>query len=136
MMHTERLLKALADKNRLRIIHLLTIKRMCVCELAFVIGITQPSVSRHLKKLLSAGVIASEQDRLWTNYYLRVEDQRLQAMLSCLKRCFREESEFKHDSGQLNKADRGKLCCREMKGGGRNYGKRKAYRRKEKRILE
>ncbi len=136
MRHTERLLKALADKNRLRIIHLLMIKTMCVCELSFVLGITQPSVSRHLKKLLSAGIIASEQDRLWTNYYLRGDDQRFQVLLPCLKRCFKEELAFGQDSKQLDKADRGKLCCREMKGGGRNYGKRKAYRRKETRILE
>ena len=111
MRHTERLLKALADKNRLRIIHLLTIEKMCVCELSFVLGITQPSVSRHLKKLLTAGIIASEQDRLWTNYFLRDDDRGFQAMLSCLKRCFKEDPSFERDSKRFNKVDREKLCC-------------------------
>ena len=53
----DKTLKAFADSNRLRILKLLEKKKMCVCELAFVLGITQPSVSKHLKKLTSTGLI-------------------------------------------------------------------------------
>ena len=42
MKELEKLLKALADKNRLRILKLLEVRKMCVCELASVLGITQP----------------------------------------------------------------------------------------------
>ena len=59
---SEKVLKAVADRNRLRILKLLESKHMCVCELAFVLGIKQPSVSRHLKKLKEAGLIDNEQD--------------------------------------------------------------------------
>ena len=40
--------KAVADKNRLRIFKMLQHKKMCVCELAAVLDISPPSVSRHL----------------------------------------------------------------------------------------
>jgi len=66
----EKTLKALADKNRIRILKLLENKKMCVCELACILGITQPSISRHLKKLKSADLIKAEQDGFWTNYML------------------------------------------------------------------
>lgn len=66
----DKIVKASADINRIRILSMLKIKKMCVCEMAFVLAISQPSVSRHLKKLKSAGFIASENEGLWTNYYL------------------------------------------------------------------
>jgi ArsR family transcriptional regulator len=53
----EKTLKASADKNRIRILKLLENKKMCVCELSHVLGIAQPSVSRHLKKLKSANLL-------------------------------------------------------------------------------
>jgi ArsR family transcriptional regulator len=61
-------LKCLADANRLRIIKLLEQKPMCVCELASILEITQPAVSKHLKKLKNAEIILSEQNGLWTDY--------------------------------------------------------------------
>ena len=112
MKELEKLLKALADKNRLRIVKLLETRKMCVCELAFVLGITQPSVSRHLKKLTAAGVIGSEQDRFWTNYYLRDNNKSLNILLSCLKKGLNSDSQIKEDLVKLKKVNRTKLCCR------------------------
>ena len=106
----ESLLKALADKNRLRILKLLETRKMCVCELAFVIGITQPSVSRHLKKLCCAGIIGSEQDRFWTNYYLRKDNPALRALLRCLSSHLSGEGIIKKDRRKLKKVNRSCLC--------------------------
>lgn len=78
----EKTLKALADKNRIRILKLLENKKMCVCELSHVLGITQPSVSRHLKKLKSADLIKYEQDGFWTNYMLAKPSDAYAAKLS------------------------------------------------------
>lgn len=108
----EKLLKALADKNRLRIIKLLEARKMCVCELAFVIGITQPSVSRHLKKLSAAGIVAYEQDRFWTNYYLRTDNEALKTLLSCFKKHLSSGNVIKRDLEKLRKANRVHLCCK------------------------
>ncbi|MEN8225917.1 MAG: metalloregulator ArsR/SmtB family transcription factor [Bacteroidota bacterium] len=45
-------------------------KRMCVCELQEALGISQPSVSKHLKILEEAGVVDYLKDGLWVNYFL------------------------------------------------------------------
>jgi len=60
----------LSDKNRLRILKLLEYKPMCVCELTYVLGIRQPSVSRHLRKLKEIGLIESRQDGQWREYFI------------------------------------------------------------------
>ncbi len=112
MKELERLLKALADKNRLRIIKLLEVRKMCVCELAFVIGITQPSISKHLKKLSAAGITAYEQDRFWTNYYLRQDNESLKILLSCLKKHLSSDAIVKKDREKLKRVNRTKLCCK------------------------
>ena len=63
-------LKAVADKNRMRILKMLERKSMCVCELAAVLGIKQPSVSKHLVILKNAGLIQDERNGQWIDYSL------------------------------------------------------------------
>jgi len=65
-----KVLKAVADKNRLRIFKMLQHKKMCVCELSAALGISMPSVSRHLSMMKDAGLIEDERDGMWTNYML------------------------------------------------------------------
>jgi ArsR family transcriptional regulator len=50
-----KVMKSLSDPNRIKIVKLLQQKRMCVCELQDALGISQPSVSKHLKILEEAG---------------------------------------------------------------------------------
>jgi ArsR family transcriptional regulator len=52
-----RVMKALADPNRTRILKLLQKKCLCVCEITDVIKLKQPSVSKHLKILENAGLV-------------------------------------------------------------------------------
>jgi len=105
-----KLLKAAADKNRLRILCLLQTRKMCVCELAFVLGITQPAVSRHLKKLSEAGIVGSEQDHFWTNYCLKDGDETAGAILSCLRKRLINDPVFKKDFRKMKKINRSRLC--------------------------
>lgn len=105
----DKTLKALADKNRLRILKLLEKKKMCVCELAFILGITQPSVSKHLKKLTSAGLIEKEQDGFWTNYYLKSDNQYSRALLKNLKLWLNEDKIIKEDLKKAKEANRAEL---------------------------
>lgn len=65
-----KVMKALADPNRVKIIKLLQQKVMCVCELQGALGIAQPSVSKHLKILEEAGLVDYRKEGLWVNYYL------------------------------------------------------------------
>ena len=65
--------KAVADKNRMRILKMLEKKKMCVCELSAVLEITQPSVSKHLSILKNAGLIQDERNGQWIDYSLCTE---------------------------------------------------------------
>ncbi len=65
-----KVMKALSDPNRVKLIKLLQHKTMCVCELQALLGIAQPTVSKHLKILEEAGLVDYSKDGLWVNYFL------------------------------------------------------------------
>ena len=65
-----KVVKALSDPNRVKIVKMLQHKKMCVCEIRALLQIAQPSVSKHLKSLENAGLVGSVKDGLWVNYYL------------------------------------------------------------------
>lgn len=68
------LFKALADPTRVRLVNLLaTTGARCVCELVEPLGLTQPTVSHHLKKLTDAGLLEREQRGVWAYYTLNRE---------------------------------------------------------------
>jgi ArsR family transcriptional regulator, arsenate/arsenite/antimonite-responsive transcriptional repressor len=78
-------LKAVADPARLRILGLLQAQPLgeaCVCHLTGPLGLTQSTVSHHLKVLLDAGLVGREQRGTWVHY--RVEPDGLQALASLL----------------------------------------------------
>jgi len=56
-------LKALGEPTRLKIIKLLSIQELCVCEIESVLNISQPRVSQHLKVLKVAGIVRERKDR-------------------------------------------------------------------------
>lgn len=65
-----KVMKALSDPNRVKMIKMLQHKMMCVCELQEALQIAQPTVSKHLKVLEDADLVTSKKDGLWVNYYL------------------------------------------------------------------
>src|ERR671937_3254293 len=69
---TARLFKALADPARVRIVNLLATRGepVCVCEFTEPLGLSQPTVSHHLKKLVNAGLLTREQRGTWAYYTL------------------------------------------------------------------
>lgn len=64
--------KALADPHRVRIVNLLANagEPVCVCDLMPQLGLSQGTVSFHLKKLLEAGLLTREQRGTWAYYSL------------------------------------------------------------------
>jgi ArsR family transcriptional regulator len=65
-----KVMKALSDPNRVKLLKLLQRREMCVCEIQAALGIAQPTVSKHLKILEAAGLVGREKDGLWVNYSL------------------------------------------------------------------
>jgi ArsR family transcriptional regulator len=69
---TAALFKALADPARVRIVSMLarSSEPVCVCQLTPALGLAQPPVSHHLKKLVQAGLLEREQRGVWAFYTL------------------------------------------------------------------
>jgi len=69
---TAALFKALADPHRVKIVNLLATSPdpVCVCEFTGPLGLSQPTVSHHLKKLVQAGLLRREQRGTWAYYSL------------------------------------------------------------------
>jgi ArsR family transcriptional regulator len=65
-----KVMKALSDPNRVKLVKMLQHKVMCVCEIREALGVAQPTVSKHLKVLETAGLVAYNKDGLWVNYHL------------------------------------------------------------------
>jgi ArsR family transcriptional regulator len=65
-----RVMKALSDPNRVKLLKMLQHKVMCVCEIREALGIAQPTVSKHLRVLEEAGLVGHRKDGLWVNYFL------------------------------------------------------------------
>jgi ArsR family transcriptional regulator, arsenate/arsenite/antimonite-responsive transcriptional repressor len=72
---TAEVFKALADPARVRIVNVLATsgEPVCVCHLIEPLGLSQPTVSHHLKKLTDAGLLDREQRGKWAYYALRPE---------------------------------------------------------------
>ena len=73
--HQARLLKALADPTRLRILSLLSRHEgeVCVFEIVESFTLEQPTISHHLRILRDAGLVDCRKKGLWAYYYVRRE---------------------------------------------------------------
>ncbi|MCL2316745.1 MAG: metalloregulator ArsR/SmtB family transcription factor [Actinomycetia bacterium] len=68
-----RVLKAVADPVRLRLLHHVAAApdtTVCACHLPAALGIGQPTLSHHLKKLVEVGLVTREQRGRWAHYRL------------------------------------------------------------------
>jgi len=65
-----RVMKALSEPNRVRMVKLLARRELCVCELQHLFGLAQSTVSKHLKILEEAGLIDYRKEGLWIIYRL------------------------------------------------------------------
>ena len=63
-----RLFKALSDETRLRILRLLEVREMCVCEVMVALDLTQPTASHHLGLLENAGLVKDRKEGKWVFY--------------------------------------------------------------------
>ncbi len=70
---TAELFKALADPARVRIVNLLATagEPVCACNLNEPVGLAQPTVSHHLKKLVDVGLLEREQRGKWAYFSLK-----------------------------------------------------------------
>ncbi len=105
-------LKAIADKNRIRIIKMLEKKKMCVCELSAVLEITQPSVSRHLSILNNAGILKDERNGQWIDYSLNDEriNQYAPVIKNVIQKWLNSDATIKNDLRRAKNLSRKDIC--------------------------
>jgi ArsR family transcriptional regulator len=81
-----RAFKALGDPTRVRLVSLIAAQpggEACVCDLTEPVGLSQPTVSHHLKLLVEAGLLMREQRGKWA--YYRVVDDAFGALAGALR---------------------------------------------------
>ena len=103
-----KILKALGDESRLRIIALLKKRNeLCVSEITQIIGLSQPTVSSHLKKLLEAEIITYSKDGHWANYSLNENiEEEVKQFLDPIVQILSEDKKIKSDVSRSYKIDK------------------------------
>lgn len=117
----DRILKALADPTRLRIVGLLQGGEVCVCHIHDSLKIPQPKTSRHLAYLRRAGVVQADKRGLWVYYRLAPQaSQVAQTLLDTARHCVthlatsaRDRDRLEHETGccVATPAAPGLNCC-------------------------
>jgi len=107
-----KILKALADESRIRVLALLKERDgLCVCEITDIIGLSQPTISSHLKKLQDAEIITYSKDGLWVNYSLDENmDKEVEQLLGALVHMLSEDERIKSDILKSYKINREMIC--------------------------
>lgn len=92
-----RVMKALSDPGRVKIIKMLSTRELCVCEITAALRLAQPTISKHMKILEDAGLVNSSKDGSWVNYRLATStsNQYAEAMLTHLQEWLAEDDEIK-----------------------------------------
>lgn len=103
-----RVMKAVSDPTRVKILKILEKRMMCVCELQAAIGIAQSTTSKHLKLLEDAGLVESHKEGLWVNYTLSDGRQSpfAASLLGNLRHWLNEDSDISRLMGSIKQIDR------------------------------
>ena len=114
MIESTNIFKALSDKNRLRILKMLQIKPLCVCEITEVLQLAASTVSQHLSILKKEGFIYEERDGKWVNYLInpRPSDPRISAILTSLDFWIGDNKIVENDKRKVKVVDRIEVCGR------------------------
>jgi ArsR family transcriptional regulator, arsenate/arsenite/antimonite-responsive transcriptional repressor len=112
MESTVRILKAISDESRLRILNLiLSADEICVCDLESTLKFSQTKVSRHLTVLKNAGLVNDRRQGLWILYtYTGGAAEPHRKLLAGLKDVFGSDPVFQEDIQRLKQAVKSGRC--------------------------
>jgi ArsR family transcriptional regulator len=111
MKELEQYFKALADRNRLRILNLLLHGELCVCDIQFVLEASQPNVSRHLAYLKNSGLVLDRRDGFRIFYRLAEPKQGLKKkVFEFLQDTYKSEEKLQDDTRRLKEAIQDGSC--------------------------
>lgn len=103
----EMLLRALSERVRLRLLHLIGERELCVCFFVQALQLPQPTISRHLAYLRKVGMVKARREGLWVHYRLvtPADSQVAKVFRDVMDWC-RQQPDLKKDRERLYKA-----CC-------------------------
>ncbi len=81
-----RMFKALSDPTRIRLLSLIAAQKgaeACICDLTDPVGLSQPTVSHHMKQLVEAGLVTREQRGKWA--FFAIVDETLNTLSDALR---------------------------------------------------
>ncbi len=112
MKNVTKLFKALSDPNRLRIIKMLEVRPLCVCEITDILQLAPSTVSKHLAILRDAGLILDTKQGKWVDYRRNAEDARPQVadLLELLQKWLTDDKVVGQDAEKARSANRNALC--------------------------
>lgn len=94
--------RCLCDETRLRILHLLKQRPLCVCHLQKLLRLPQVTVSKHLAYLRERHVVEARRHGQWMIYSLPADPPReVEMQLKCLQDCVQSHAVFRADLRRL-----------------------------------
>ncbi len=107
-----KVMKALSDPNRVKIIKMLQRRVLCVCEIRVALGLAQSTASKHLKILEDAGLIEYAKEGLWVNYRLAdgAKSPYVASLLGNLRHWLEEDAEVQRLAQRLPEIKREVIC--------------------------
>jgi ArsR family transcriptional regulator len=107
-----KVMKALSDPNRVKMIKLLQRRVLCVCEIKEALGLAQSTASKHLHILEEAGLITYYKEGLWVNYRLTdgVKNPYAATVLGTLRHWLEEDPEVLALAAILPEIRRETIC--------------------------
>ncbi len=104
--------QALSDSNRIRILKMLEIRPLCVCEITEILKLANSTVSKHLSILRDSGFIMDEKDGRWVNYRLidHAGNEYVTRLLPLLSSWLPDDNIIKQDQRRVTEVDRNIIC--------------------------
>ena len=107
--------KVLSDENRTRIILMLKIRPLCVCEIYEVLNIALSTISAHLKLLKNAGMVKDAKDGRWVIYDIAPGTSFTQGLIESLENELCDDPVVKNDRVKISKITR-EICSSKFQG--------------------
>ena len=104
--------QALSDTNRIRILKMLEVRPLCVCEITEILTLANSTVSKHLSILRDAEFILDEKDGKWVNYFLNKSknDDHVTNLLSLISDWIPDDKIISDDRKRVESVDRNIIC--------------------------
>jgi ArsR family transcriptional regulator len=108
-----RVMKALSDPTRVRILKILEGKELCVCEIQSLVKLAQSTVSKHMKLLEEAGLVDYRKDGSWIVYRLTSGQESAYAatILSNLPLWLNDDMQLQEMKLKMDQVDKERTCA-------------------------